>query len=62
MRTIISWTKDAITFSDGEIEEANKVDWSCISRRQQLSEEFIREFNDKVNWYAISRYHRWRRA
>jgi hypothetical protein len=28
----------------------DKVDWGCISVHQTLSEEFIREFQDKVNW------------
>jgi len=32
------------------------LDWYWISRYQTLSEDFIREFQDKVNWYCISRY------
>ena len=31
-------------------------EWSNISINQVLSEEFIREFNDKVDWENISRY------
>ena len=31
----------------------DKVDWKNISYRQALSEEFIREFKDKVYWRAI---------
>ena len=30
--------------------------WQNISKHQTLSEDFIREFKDKVNWYWISRY------
>jgi hypothetical protein len=29
------------------------VDWKDISEYQQLSEDFIREFDDKVNWKII---------
>ena len=32
------------------------VDWGYISIYQKLSEDFIREFQDKTNWYCISRY------
>ena len=32
------------------------VDWYNISYDQELSEEFIREFQDKVHWYNISYY------
>ena len=31
-------------------------DWSCISRFQDLSGEFIMEFKNKVDWFEISRY------
>ena len=31
-------------------------DWSHISSHQKLSEDFIREFKDKVNWENISVY------
>ena len=34
------------------------MDWHWISRHQHLSEEFIREFADKVNWRIISAYQR----
>lgn len=30
--------------------------WADISEHQNLSEEFIREFQDKVNWLPISKY------
>ena len=30
--------------------------WSYISRYQKLSEDFIREFKDKVDWFRISIY------
>ena len=33
-----------------------KIEWGCISRCQNLSEDFIREFQDKVNWNLISIY------
>ena len=31
-------------------------DWKCISEKQNLSEDFIREFQDKVDWKYISKY------
>ena len=31
------------------------IDWDCISGCQELSEEFITKFQDKVNWIEISR-------
>ena len=36
----------------------NYVDWTYISRcpESNLSEDFIREFKDKVNWYNIFRH------
>jgi len=33
-----------------------ELDWICISKYQKLSEEFIREFQDKVNWDCIFTY------
>ena len=33
-----------------------KEQWVDISRRQNLSEEFMNEFQDKVNWCLISTY------
>lgn len=33
-----------------------KVDWELISIHQQLSENFIIEFQDKVYWEWISAY------
>jgi hypothetical protein len=33
-----------------------EFDWYMISYYQALSEDFIREFADKVNWYQISRH------
>ena len=32
----------------------NKVDWRMVSKKQNLSEDFIREFADKVSWSNIS--------
>ena len=32
------------------------IDWENISILQELSEEFIEKFQDKVHWYCISRY------
>ena len=34
----------------------SKGNWLMISRYQKLSENFIREFKDKVNWEYISKY------
>ena len=32
------------------------MDWENISFYQTLSEDFIREFKDKVDWQSISMY------
>jgi hypothetical protein len=32
------------------------VKWYCISKYQNLSEDFIREFKVKMDWYMISEY------
>ena len=37
-----------------EYSSVNEIDWRFISDNFRLSEEFIREFSDKVNWYNIS--------
>ena len=34
----------------------DKVDWCMFSKKQKLSEDFIREFRDKVKWSIISHY------
>jgi len=34
----------------------NDYDWVDICKYQQLSESFIREFNDKIDWLRISEY------
>lgn len=34
-------------------QKPNLVDWSFISTKSQLSEEFIEKYKDKVNWYNI---------
>jgi len=34
----------------------SKWPWHHISANYKLSEEFIREFQDKVNWYHVSHY------
>ncbi|HUS51293.1 MAG TPA: hypothetical protein VMZ91_14085 [Candidatus Paceibacterota bacterium] len=31
-------------------------DWSFLCHSKDLSEEFMREFKDKINWKHISRY------
>ena len=31
-----------------------KVNWKYISKRQKLSEDFIRKFQDRVDWENIS--------
>ena len=33
------------------------VDWECISNNYALSENFMREFQDKINWNIISAYY-----
>ena len=33
----------------------SRDDWDWISRQRNLSEEFIAKFQDKVDWYLISR-------
>ena len=37
-----------------QLKENKYIDWFWISEYQKLSEDFIREFKDKVNWYWIS--------
>ena len=37
-----------------EYSSINEIDWYYISATQKLSEEFIREFQDKVYWRLIS--------
>ena len=32
----------------------NIIDWEYVSKNQKLSEEFIRENQDKVSWFEIS--------
>ena len=41
-----------------EILGSNFEDWNTLSAssRENLTEDFIREFADKVNWYYISLY------
>ena len=34
----------------------SEYEWEEISYYKYLSEEFIREFKDKVNWYYVSKY------
>jgi len=34
----------------------NIIYWKDVSKNQKLSEDFIRENQDKVNWYCISKY------
>jgi len=38
------------------IEECIDIDWHKMSRKDVLSEEFIRYYKDKVNWLYISEY------
>lgn len=38
----------------------DEIDWDNISYNQDISEEFIREFQDRVNWVYISRSFRTR--
>lgn len=38
------------------ISEFEGRDWVKISVMQELSEDFIREFQNKLNWYYISKY------
>ena len=44
-------TEDEIRLA---IKNNQPINWYYISSRQKLSEEFIREFVDKVNWFYIS--------
>ena len=37
-----------------EILGTNYQDWKSVSKHEGLTEDFIREFADKVNWYFIS--------
>ena len=38
------------------IEQGHVINWSCVSLDGNLSEDFIRKFQDKVNWTYITRY------
>ena len=40
-----------------EILGTNYNAWRLISKHQSLSEDFIREFKDRVDWTSISSYH-----
>ena len=40
----------------GEIINKYDDDWTKISEQENLSEDFIREFESKVNWRSISIY------
>ena len=39
-----------------EILGTNYDDWYYLSGHERLTEDFIREFADKVDWYIVSRY------
>jgi hypothetical protein len=39
-----------------EIIKEGNPDWNYISEHNKLSEDFIREFQCKVNWNFISKY------
>ena len=39
-----------------KVNELTNSDWIYISYKQTFSENFIREFKDKVSWYWISCY------
>ena len=47
---------------ENAFERANKIlgtnydDWYYLSGHEGLTEDFIREFADKVDWYIVSRY------
>ena len=51
---------DFSKLSDIEIqqirEDPNNQDWFILSHKRILSEDFIREFQDKVFWNVISHY------
>ena len=38
------------------IDDLCGTNWEYISKYHKLSENFIREFQDKVDWYYISKY------
>jgi hypothetical protein len=35
---------------------SNEINLEAVSQHQKLSEEFIRDFQDKVHWAKILRY------
>ena len=39
-----------------ELKDKTETHWKYISAKKILSEDFIREYQDKVNWYFISVY------
>ena len=48
-------TKDKIKYVE-ERTKTHKINWKCISKNQNLCEDFIEKFQDKLNWLDISKY------
>jgi len=42
--------------SEKEIDNISNTQWTDISQYQQLSEDFIEKFRNKVDWHNISEY------
>ena len=43
-------------FVEKLLKKLNIIDWNKLSHYQILSEDFIREFKDKIDWMAVCRY------
>lgn len=55
MNNVVKGELDYI-LKDYDYNNLESIDWKCISIDQNLSEDFMREFQDEVNWYYISLY------
>jgi hypothetical protein len=67
LKTILQWSNDIweIFWSEKDLkflvnlvgkDSLHYSDWYRISRNCELSEDFIKEFKDKVNWCRISAF------
>ena len=46
--------KSGIDMTEEELRDIYPLlDWEAVSRRQELTDNFIREFRDEVDWFSI---------
>ena len=53
--------KELITSLEQILDGIEGLDWQFISRDQELSEEFIHQHADLVNWDLVSKYQNYQR-